>query len=402
MTNQEILSALLAFALGLLSKFLYDFWADKRRKQEITFTKKTLSSFSVSALGERLRDRTQVVYNAEPVQSIQLVTVELENTGSRAVKNQAFTVRFDDGSRILGQPKSLTSSEDMRFVKEERFSDKPNIYRFNIQLLQRGHRLSWEFAVVDNLSGNITIEPGVATTGDNLNEVDLDVESVVTGSKAQLDLIGQVKRSIALLVWIVVIEVLKNIAIGLLDSLGVGNIAATLLNTIIVTLLLIFLYNISNMVAPLIEIIRSLSESKGTLMTVHGGAVSINDFVGRDRVTSMSTTNMAQMAISNELTQKFAQIYKKIDELPETTGFRSEEKAEVKDTVKKIESEIKYGENANPSKIERWLRFLAAMSNETLQMATDALSSSDEGIPTAVRLIAQKAIEKSKALPAPK
>jgi hypothetical protein len=380
MTFQEIISGLFAFLLGLIAKFIYDLWVDRRQRQALTFTKKTLSSFSSDILGEGLRDRTQLLFSNVPVRSIQIVVVEVENTGSRAVKNQAFTVRFDDKARILGKPRELTSSEDFRFVQEEKIENEDNVYRFKIHLLQKRRRLSWEFVVIDNLSGKFVVEHGVAAEGDNLTDVDLDVSSVITTSRAQLDLIGQVRRSVSILIGIAIIGSIRDIAISFL-----GNFTSALLNPIIILLLLILFYNTQKAIAPLLELLRSLGESResGSLMTVHGGIVTLSNLIGRDHIRQ--TQYYREFSPESTL---FEKIYERARELPENPDI---DKNELLDTLKKIEEEVKKGEDAYPNKVERWLLDLGILSDDIFQATTAILTNQALNFGTGIRLIAQRA-----------
>ncbi|MDQ2998267.1 MAG: hypothetical protein M3R61_14615 [Chloroflexota bacterium] len=118
------------------------------------------------------------MYDNRPAKNIQLVSVEVENTGARAVKNQAFTVIFDEKSYILGSPKILTPGEDLKFVRMERVPDLNNSYHFAMKVLQKGRKLGWSFTLLDNASGIFKIQPGLATTGDSIDDVDLDVDVI--------------------------------------------------------------------------------------------------------------------------------------------------------------------------------------------------------------------------------
>ena len=76
--------------------------------------------------------------------------------------------------------------------------------------------------------------------------------------------------------------------------------------------------------------------------------------------------------------------------------MEKDEKQELKDTVKKIEEEVKKGEEAKPEKVERWLKFVAGMSNDILQVTAATLTNPVAGVAKAVQLIAQKAQQESK------
>ena len=93
---------------------------------------------------------------------------------------------------------------------------------------------------------------------------------------------------------------------------------------------------------------------------------------------------------AKELSQLFSAIYQKIESRPPDPLV---EKEEITAQVKRIEDEVATAEKAEPAKIERWLRNLAVMAPDILEVTVAALTSPLAGISTAVRKIAQKAKE---------
>ena len=90
---------------------------------------------------------------------------------------------------------------------------------------------------------------------------------------------------------------------------------------------------------------------------------------------------------SKELAELFSSIYQKIESRsPDPLA----EKEEITDQVKRIESEVAKGEKAQPEKVERWLRNLAAMAPDILDVTLATITSPLAGISMAIRLIAQK------------
>lgn len=377
MKPEDIISAVVAFLLGLLSKLVYDLWADRRKKQELTFYKRTVSSFSTSMLGDKLRDSTALLFSGERVQSIQLVSVEVENTGSRAVRNQAFTVRFDEKARILGMPKSLSTSEDMRFVQVEELSAQENAYRFNIQLLQKKHRLGWEMAVVDNTSGIINIEHGLATSISDLNEVDLDVSSVVTGSKAQLDALGRIRRMLVILVGIFAVAVIRDT----LTSMVTPAVTAVL-NAAIIIMLLVFLQNVLRLIPSITDALRSTALG-GTQadVSLRDATVSAGgNFIGRDYVVA---NYLYDTSISNALSKRLERVYEQIEHVPDYQEF---DVVELRRLVERIEGELKKGDQAKPEKVSAWLEILAQESPEIYQALIAQLNELRHLLSPAVQL----------------
>jgi hypothetical protein len=120
---------------------------------------------------------------------------------------------------------------------------------------------------------------------------------------------------------------------------------------------------------------------------VSGSNVSVGgDMVGRDKVTSQGITpeQFAQLA------EQFKKIYESIDKRPTDANV---DKSEIRETVSKIETEARKGSQANPSKIDRWLRFLAEVADDVFQITAAALISPFAGVAKAVQLIAAKAKE---------
>lgn len=124
-------------------------------------------------------------------------------------------------------------------------------------------------------------------------------------------------------------------------------------------------------------------------VNITGGNVTVGgDVVGRDKITTV-TSGLDASALA-ELTKQFAQVYQKIEARPEDPNA---DKNEIKETVQKIEEEVKKGEQANPAKVERWLKFLAGMADDIFQVVASTLTSPLAGIAQTIRLIAQKARE---------
>lgn len=123
-----------------------------------------------------------------------------------------------------------------------------------------------------------------------------------------------------------------------------------------------------------------------------GGSVSIGgDFVGRDQVVYGDKVHGVG---GDELAKLLVGVYQKIDERPEDPDVDKEELVE---TVQKIEREAAKGEEANPSKVERWLRFLGGMAPDILKVTAAALASPLAGVGTAIGLIAEKAKAEAEA-----
>ena len=67
------------------------------------------------------------------------------------------------------------------------------------------------------------------------------------------------------------------------------------------------------------------------------------------------------------------------------------DKTELTETVQKIEQEAVKGEAANPTKVERWLKFLAGMAPDIWDVTVASLANPVAGIATALRKVVDKA-----------
>ncbi|MGH2593401.1 MAG: hypothetical protein ACRDGG_07805 [Anaerolineae bacterium] len=135
---------------------------------------------------------------------------------------------------------------------------------------------------------------------------------------------------------------------------------------------------------------KKKTESRSGGVEISGGNVSVGgDIVGRDKITTTTTQGVDAGAMA-ELLKQFAQINRQIDQRPEDPNL---DKAELKDTVAKIQDEVKKGEEANPTKVERWLKFLAGMADDIYQVTVSTLANPALGIGKAIQLIAKKAKE---------
>jgi hypothetical protein len=130
---------------------------------------------------------------------------------------------------------------------------------------------------------------------------------------------------------------------------------------------------------------HNTADSGGIHIT--GSNVSVGgDMVGRDKLTSEGVDPEQFI----RLAEQFRKIYETIDARPAAPNV---DKSEIKETVKKIEAEVRKGSGANAAKVGRWLRFLAEMADDVFQVTTAALISPVAGVAKAVQLIAAKAKE---------
>jgi hypothetical protein len=138
---------------------------------------------------------------------------------------------------------------------------------------------------------------------------------------------------------------------------------------------------------------KSGGDEDGGGVNISGNHVNVGGNVaGRDQ--HITTTNTTTHGISGndlaKLLEQFQHINKQIEAQPEDPNV---DKAEVKETVEKIQEEVKKGEEANPTKVERWLMNLGAMSDDIFQVTAATLTNPVLGVAKAIQLIAAKAKE---------
>ena len=125
-----------------------------------------------------------------------------------------------------------------------------------------------------------------------------------------------------------------------------------------------------------------------------GSTVTISsvggDVVGGDKTTTTTTTITSGIDATAlaQLVAAFKGIETKIDTRPPDPTV---DKGELKETVKKVEEEVKKGEEANPTKVERWLKFLGDMAPDILQVTAATLANPVMGLSLAIKKIADKA-----------
>jgi hypothetical protein len=119
-------------------------------------------------------------------------------------------------------------------------------------------------------------------------------------------------------------------------------------------------------------------------VTQHAGG----DIVGRDKVTTTTITHGLSGDQLAKLTAAFAEIQQKIDARPPDPNV---EKDEIKRAVEDVKTEVQKGDEANASKVQRWLTNLGAMAPDIFKVTVATLANPAAGLATAIQLIAKKA-----------
>ena len=119
-----------------------------------------------------------------------------------------------------------------------------------------------------------------------------------------------------------------------------------------------------------------------------GGNANNSTIVGSGGdVNIQSTSSMNNSAV----TEAFINIYKQIESRSIDPNV---DKQEITQTIQKIEDEVNKSEDANTSKLQRWLQNLEEMAPDIFSVVIATLSSPQLGITTVI----QKIIEKTKKM----
>ncbi|MBF8282807.1 MAG: hypothetical protein HW378_1722, partial [Anaerolineales bacterium] len=125
-------------------------------------------------------------------------------------------------------------------------------------------------------------------------------------------------------------------------------------------------------------------------VNISGRNVTVGgDVVGRDKITTTTYGPGVSPDKLVELLKEFASIKRRIG----TLDLEDEDKDDLKTNVQRVEDEVKKGEQADTSKVEKALKKIAAMSDDILKVVVASLTNPAAGVVEAIRLIAQKAKE---------
>jgi hypothetical protein len=92
-----------------------------------------------------------------------------------------------------------------------------------------------------------------------------------------------------------------------------------------------------------------------------------------------------QGASAEDIIKIFSMLQQQVDKMPE-----GEEKDEAKGTVEKLQAEAVKGEDASESKVEKYLKFLAASAPDILEVAINTFINPASGVSTVLQKVAQR------------
>lgn len=119
--------------------------------------------------------------------------------------------------------------------------------------------------------------------------------------------------------------------------------------------------------------------------TISGGVI-VQGRSAQVRVQQTSQTN------DKELYALFDKLYEAIQSRPSHPDV---DKEEIGETVQKIEQEVKKGEEANPSKLTRWMENLEKMAPDIVDVILASLGGPVKGLAAVLRKVAEQARQKA-------
>jgi hypothetical protein len=124
-------------------------------------------------------------------------------------------------------------------------------------------------------------------------------------------------------------------------------------------------------------------------MPERGEEISVGNISGSKGVAigHQARATVNEGASSADLTRLFELVHERIQARPADPNVDQEELVQ---TVESIRSEAAKGEQANPSKIERWLKGLAGVAPDIFDVTVASLTSPAAGVAAAVRTLADR------------
>lgn len=120
-----------------------------------------------------------------------------------------------------------------------------------------------------------------------------------------------------------------------------------------------------------------------------GDQVSVGDIEGSAGIAigRKAVASSRQGVTADEMAELFEGIYRAIEGRSPDADV---DKDEIKETVKKIENEAERGEEANPNKIERWLKTLETMAPDIFEVAVATWANPVAGLGLVLKKVAEK------------
>lgn len=128
---------------------------------------------------------------------------------------------------------------------------------------------------------------------------------------------------------------------------------------------------------------------EGSANIVQSGDIHIGDVNHSTMAVGPSArVQITQDSRNNQINYFFDQIYERIDSRPQDPDV---DKREISETVQKIQTEVVKTDQANVTKLERWLKTLALMAPDIFEVTVATLTNPITGLGTVIRKVAEKA-----------
>jgi uncharacterized protein associated with vWA-MoxR-VMAP ternary system/zinc ribbon protein len=118
------------------------------------------------------------------------------------------------------------------------------------------------------------------------------------------------------------------------------------------------------------------------------GSITTGSVSGTGIAIGHGASASVQQGLSgSDVARLFATVYQRIDERPDDPAV---DKDEIAVTVREVEQEAAKGADADPDKVEGWLRRLAGLAPDVLEVTLAAIVNPVAGVTMAVRKAAER------------
>jgi hypothetical protein len=126
----------------------------------------------------------------------------------------------------------------------------------------------------------------------------------------------------------------------------------------------------------------------GTPVGAQAGSVTTGNVAGTGiAIGHGASASVSQGLGAEELAKLFDAVYRRIEQRPDDPEVDKEELAQ---TVGQVQREVAKGENANESKLRRWLKMLAELAPDVFDVTLAAIANPVAGVALAVRRVAER------------
>ncbi|NOK62948.1 MAG: hypothetical protein GFH27_549293n345 [Chloroflexi bacterium AL-W] len=313
-----LISAVLAFPIGILVSLIAQSTIDRRQKLQLMYERKSEQTFVLAK--EELQDKISIIYQGREIKNLYFFNLRIVNSGRKTIRNQAFTCLFSENTQSIDPsfPRVTTIPPREIDIVPSPHNINPNELRYTIIALGPGQSINIDFLTVNNK----TSEFQVIFRNNDQEEVSF-VEGNITSSP---DLDWHLLRSILSLLLIVIIFQVASIV----------PVAGSLVSIILILpLLLIFIRSVRPVLSAITRKLNS--QSDGVIINggwaliakeLGGGSVHIENLANKDiiklDVKAENKDNLTYPLLSNtdsptELAKEIAEVIEIVKEREDTT-----------------------------------------------------------------------------------